>query len=145
MAKIERRQNLKACWDEIWEKMIHQGDVGTASYAIFPKLVQAYASKERGSEIYAYAVVLEEGREERRNPDVPDWLQDDYDHGLVTLREMAFEDLRRPQKTAKLAQILAFLASQAGSLGLCVAIGNLDMNEFAMETLDRYGESLSDL
>lgn len=145
MARLKRSGSLSSCWSEIWERMHHQGDVGTASYAIVPTLVEAHAKRPRSADIYAYVALLEECREERRNPEMPDWLEDDYECALVRLRELAFEDLRGRQPAGRLAAILSFLAAQAGCLGVSVAVGNLGMSEYAMNALAQYGESLDDI
>lgn len=143
--RLRSGRGLSACWEEVWERYHHQSDVGTASYAIVPAIVDAYASRPRTWEPYAYVAILEECREEKDNPDMPDWLEDDYDHALVRLRELAFEDLRAPQPTGRLAHLLSFLAAASGSLGLAVAIGNLEMNDYACDVLERYGEKLKDV
>ena len=102
ISRLRKGGALKRCWDEIFDKMHHQGDVGTASYALVPVLVDVYTARPRTWEIYSYIATLEEAREENHNPDLPDWLQDDYDHALVRLRELAFEDLRMPQRAGML-------------------------------------------
>lgn len=145
IARFRKRKSLTTCWDEVWETMHHQGDVGTASYALVPPIVDVYAKRARGWEVYSYVAKLEACREERRNPDMPDWLADDYARALVRLREMAFEDLRQKRGAGMLVCIFAFLAACCRSLGLSVAVHDLDMNEHSMESLERYGESLNDL
>jgi len=142
--RIRKAKSLTRCWETIWERMHHQGDVGEASYAIVPALIEVYAGRARTWEIYSYAALMEECREETDNPEMPDWLKDEYDHALVRLRDLAFEDLRSRHAAGMLSAIFAFLAAQAGSLGLSVAIHNLGDNEVATDDLARYGESLND-
>lgn len=141
---LQSRRNLLATWDTIWDRMHHQGNVGTASYVLVPALVEACQSRKRSWATYGYAALMEDCREDRRNPEVPDWLQDEYDHAMTRLREMAFEDIRSKPATGTLAQIFSFIAAHAGRLGLSTAVGNLEMNEWAMTALDRYGETLDD-
>ncbi len=56
--------------DHLWENLYHQGDVGIASYAAVPSLVTAGA--------LSLASAIEVAREKKRNPELPEWLQDEY-------------------------------------------------------------------
>jgi hypothetical protein len=45
LQKIERREDAAAAWQELWEELHHQGDVGDASYAAVPELVRIHRSE----------------------------------------------------------------------------------------------------
>src|SRR5688572_18835133 len=67
--------DLNSCWDEIWDKLHHQGDVDTASYAALPHLIRMSGALKRDWNIYSYAttISLEAGRE--RNPAIPNFME----------------------------------------------------------------------
>jgi hypothetical protein len=39
LRKLESQQDTPTAWEELWEQLHHQGDVGDASYAAVPELV----------------------------------------------------------------------------------------------------------
>src|SRR5688500_1463687 len=62
-------------WEELWNELHHQGDVGEASYAaltVIAELARAVAS--RGWNVYALAATIETERHAQRNPSLPTWL-----------------------------------------------------------------------
>ena len=61
--------------DELWGNLYHQGDVGSASYAAVPKLVEA-------GELSLVAAI-EVARHEAHNPEVPSSLLHAYEVALA--------------------------------------------------------------
>jgi len=59
---------------ELWENLYHQGDVGLASYASVPTLVQA-------GEL-SLVSAIEVARQSKSNPELPDFLKTDYNQAL---------------------------------------------------------------
>ena len=87
--KILENQNQpsEAVWNELWENLYHQGDVGIASYAAVPQIFRIYREKKwLDYHLPNFAAAVEEARTEERNPVVPDWLAQDY---FGALRETA--------------------------------------------------------
>ena len=44
LRKLENQQDTASAWEELWEELHHQGDVGDASYAAVPELVRIHRS-----------------------------------------------------------------------------------------------------
>ena len=42
LRKLESQQDTATAWQELWEDLHHQGDVGDASYASIPELVRIH-------------------------------------------------------------------------------------------------------
>jgi hypothetical protein len=42
LTKLETESDTAIVWDELWEELHHQGDVGDASYAAAPHIVRIY-------------------------------------------------------------------------------------------------------
>jgi hypothetical protein len=82
-------------WDEIWENLHHQGDVGEASYAAVPCMVSILkASDQRDWNFYGFVATVEVERHRKKNPPMPDWLQNGYRAAWSQLCELALHDLQ---------------------------------------------------
>ena len=133
-----------ACWDEAWNELHHQDDIGEASYAVLPYLVMLFDGRKRDFNLYGYAATLEECRGRGNNPDLPDWLSADYRAAQDKLLDLAIADLRSGTNGVELRAILSFVAGFGGAPGLSAVLTNLDQCEGALAILGEYGESLYD-
>ena len=71
-------------WEEIWNELHHQGDVGSASYAVMPWLLKIYQEKDWiDFQLPGYAFAVEQPRLNPANPKVPDWLAAEYDAAII--------------------------------------------------------------
>jgi hypothetical protein len=103
-------------WDRLWDELHHQGDVGDASYAAVPLLVEAH--RKRGvAEWNTYAIVsiIELARTERGNPDVPAWLSDEY---FEAIRKLSKSGICEIAEVDDLELVRAILGTIALSKGL---------------------------
>jgi hypothetical protein len=95
LRKLENQQDIAAAWEELWEELHHQGDVGDASYAAVPELVRIHRiGRAANRNVYAMVAIIELARTESENPDVPDWLSDDYFRSIQELAQMGSETKR---------------------------------------------------
>ena len=46
LQKLENGISMSEAWDELWQELYHQGDVGVASYASVPQLVRIHREKQ---------------------------------------------------------------------------------------------------
>lgn len=87
LARLERGEDV---WEELWQELHHQGDVGDASYASVPHLVRiCSALPERDSNLYELVSTIEVERHRRSNPQVPEWLWRDFQRRRVGDRRVA--------------------------------------------------------
>ena len=106
-------------WDELWEELHHQGDVGEASYAAIPQLVGWHiANPSRDWNIYALAVTIEQARRSIDNPPLPPWLLDPYEAAWRDLATRAISDLVAAEDEDLVSSIFAVLALSKGKMGL---------------------------
>ena len=87
LARLETEQDTATVWHELWDELHHQGDAGEASYAAIPHLVRIH--RRRGVvdwNTYAIVAIIELVRTETKNPQIPEWLEQDY---LRAIRELA--------------------------------------------------------
>ena len=90
LKRLENESDTSQVWQELWDELHHQGDVGDASFAADPYLVRAY--QRRGVvdwNTFAIVAVIELARKEGTNPDLPGWLEEGY---FNAIRELATQD-----------------------------------------------------
>lgn len=102
-------------WQELWEELYHQGDVGTASYASVPKLT--VLERERAApewNTYALVASIELARHARSNPPIPDWLERTYDDALTALAADATLKLPMATSNEEVRSMLSIIAISKG-------------------------------
>jgi len=105
----------RSVWDELWEELHHQGDVGEASYAAVSEIVRVYALQSRPDwNVYALAATIEEARHGGANPPLPTWLAADYHRAWKDLEAKALSDLPAASDDELVSSILAVLALSKG-------------------------------
>jgi len=126
--------NITAAWDELWQGLHHQGDVGEASYAAVPELVRVHEARRASDwNTYAIAATIEEARQNERNPAVPDWLLPDYEAAWRNLQVLALAEFPDATSDELIHSIMAVLA---------LAKGRITLGRMAMLTEDERAEML---
>ncbi|MCB9852279.1 MAG: hypothetical protein H6819_04220 [Phycisphaerales bacterium] len=138
---VEFGFNMQPAWDELWENLFHQGDVGEASYAAIPFLVRVHADYDRQDwNLYALAAAIDLARDEADNPPVPDWLRQDYDAAWAALLALALKQMPRAKSTEEVRSILSVIAIAKGQRELGSVIQATQGEERVVEFLrDYYG------
>src|SRR5947207_8410646 len=102
-------------WQKLWTELHHQGDVGEASYAAIPVLVNLYRNRERVDwNLFALAAVIEVERHRKTNPALPDWLAEEYHEGWKHLTQLALTALDAPASKEVVRSALGVLAISGG-------------------------------
>jgi hypothetical protein len=115
LRKLEHYDNDEAAWQELWEELHHQGDIGDASYAAVPELVRIHRSEGAADwNLYAMVAIIELARTESKNPEVPDWLREDYFGSIQELARMGTNDVLSAHDTETKRAILGVVAIAAG-------------------------------
>jgi hypothetical protein len=116
LSKLEANTDTRAAWHQLWEGLHHQGDVGEASYAAVPHLVRIY--RQRGVfdwNTYGIVGTIELERGQRKNPDLPKWLEDDYFQAFRDLAEVGAAEILRAKNPEDIRAVLGILALAAGA------------------------------
>src|ERR1700722_193510 len=59
-------------WNIVWNELDHQGDVGEASYALVPYLVDHQSRRqELDEQVFYFCAIVELQQPETRNPPIP--------------------------------------------------------------------------
>jgi hypothetical protein len=127
LSRLERGDDV---WDELWQELHHQGDVGEASYASVPHLVRIGASlTNRDWNVYALVSTIEVERHRKSNPPVPEWVRADYEKALTDLLALGLMDLGRTEDALTMRSILGAVALARGALKLGAWIAFADESE----------------
>ena len=115
LARLEMGQDTMSAWHDLWEELHHQGDVGDASYAAVPQLVRIH--RQRGSvdlNTYALVAIIESARTEAKNPQVPQWLEQEYFAAIRELAEIGTAEILVAEKDEEAQAILSVIAIAKG-------------------------------
>ena len=116
LQRLESDAGAKAAWDEVWQELYHQGDIGEGSLVAVPHLVRIH--HQRGVpdwNTYALVATIELARGKGSNPDVPDWSRAAYDQALRDLAQIGLKELPRAAGQETVRSILGFLAIVYGA------------------------------
>lgn len=115
LAKLESGRDTATTWHELWGELHHQGDVGEASYAAVPHIVAIH--RKRGVvdwNTYAIVACIESARTERKNPNVPEWLERDYFLSIQELAAIGIAEISRTDEPEAVRAILSVVAISKG-------------------------------
>jgi hypothetical protein len=129
-------------WAEFWNELHHQGDIGEASYAAVPYLVEM--QKTQGTldwNFYALVSTIEIERHRKSNPAIPeaipDWLMDGYQGAWSELAEFAWRDFSNASDALTQRAILGAVALSKGLLKCGALLSTFDESEM-QEILETY-------
>jgi len=115
LKRLEAEYDTTEVWHELWDELHHQGNVGEASFAAVPFLVASY--RERGVinwNTYAIVAIIELARKNGENPDVPQWLAEDYFQAIRKLAETGATEILRAETAEDARAILSVIAVERG-------------------------------
>jgi hypothetical protein len=129
---LARMEAGESVWDELWEELHHQGDVGVASYAAIPQIVRI-SEAQRGFDwnLYSFAATVEIERHRKSNPALPDWLASSYKAAWEGLVKLALSDLAGKPDELTLRSALSVIALGRGDLKLGALLNYADTAEVA--------------
>lgn len=115
LRKLETERDIAAVWQELWDELHHQGDIGEASFAAVPCLVEIH--RRRGAidwNTYAIVSIIELARKNGENPDVPKWLEEDYFGAIRTLAQIGAVEVLQTAEQETVRAILSIVALTKG-------------------------------
>jgi hypothetical protein len=141
LRELERAGDVQLIWDELWNELHHQGDVGVASYAAVPQLVRIAKARNLADwNLFALASTIESARHEEHNPSLPDWLEPSYSAAWQDLQMLALDRLRSETDEVTTRSILAVIAIAKGLSKLGRLLSEFDAGEIE-ELYDQLYES----
>ena len=118
-----------AAWDELWNQLHHQGDLGTASFAAVPVLVAIFERSERIWQFYAILALIEQERFRQSNPRLPDWIERAYHEASAKAHLLALRDLATTRDALTVRSALTVVAFAAGDVKVGALLNSLDQSE----------------
>ena len=103
-------------WNELWDSIYHQGNIGDSAFAAAPHLVRIHLSHGVVNwNTYALLSAIELARGRNGNPEAPDWAQPAYSDALQQLATQGLAELPRSRRRETTRSILGFLAIAFGA------------------------------
>jgi hypothetical protein len=133
-------ENVATAWSELWNELHHQGDVGEASYASVPHLVEI--QKQHGDldwNAYALMAVIEIERHRPRNPPLPEWLAPAYESAWKDVLDVALRDYAVTTDPLTARAILGVLALCKGLPNIGTLVATFDESETKKIVDDLFG------
>jgi len=120
---ISVKQAPDELWDDLWSRILHQGDVCEASYAAVPHLVTiARDPAQTRWQLLALPAAIEAARLMGRAPEIPIDLATAYHTAIGALVEISFGRAQVPWDHLTGQAVLASLAASKGLGALAEAI-----------------------
>jgi hypothetical protein len=117
-------------WDELWQELHHQGDIGVASYAAIPQIIRiCEGCDSRDWNLYALAATVEIERHRKGNPELPEWLEASYREAWNGLVKLALADLAGKLDELTLRSALSVVAIGRGDRKLGALLNHADTDE----------------
>jgi hypothetical protein len=111
LKRLDGERDTAAVWQELWNELHHQGDVGEASFAAAPHIVRIYRNRKTLDwNAYAIVAVIELARNKDGNPDVPEWLKEQYFGAISELAERGISELPLARDPDTCRAILSIVA-----------------------------------
>jgi hypothetical protein len=115
LAKLEAGQDIESTWHDLWDELHHQGDVGEASYASVPHLVEIHRKSGLVDwNTYAIVAIIELARKKGNNPGLPKWLEEDYFRAIQELAESGAAEIWRTAEPEAVRAILSVICIAKG-------------------------------
>ena len=125
---------MQPVFEELWEELHHQGDVGIASYLAVPQLARIAKEKDVFDwNILGLCAVIEQQRHLAANPQLPKEFSEYYDNGLNELKSFILSKIGKPLDSETFRIACSTLATVSGEIKLGKAILELEgstMDEF---------------
>jgi len=130
LRKLEAGETAESAWQELWDELHHQGDVGEASYASVPHLVRIQAQSSTVDwNPYALISTIEIERHRSGNPPLPKWLEEDYRQAWQKVIEIGTRDICKADNPLAVRAILGAVALGKGNVELGAFIAHSDASE----------------
>lgn len=102
-------------WKIVWNELHHQSDVGEASYALVPYLVDhQLRQRELDEQLFCFCVLVELQQPENGNPPIPPEIELSYAMAMRRLPVIGAEQLRRSCSEAVVMGVAAACALAGG-------------------------------
>jgi hypothetical protein len=111
LKQLETSPDLQEVWDQLWDELVHQGDIGTASLVSVAHLVRLHLDRQSPDwNVYLMVSLVELRRGQGENPDTPAWAAADYQTSISALSDRGLLELPLASDSETKRAILGLLA-----------------------------------
>lgn len=142
---LEQEVDVPGAWDELWNELHHQGDIGEAAYAALPHIVEIHELRGVADwNTYAIAATIELARDNPNNPAIPVELSTFYDVAWQRLVRIGLREFESATDETLVTSILAVLAIGKGlrTLGFLAVEFNEDGRRGWIRMVDEMNAAL---
>jgi len=130
---------ISKVWDELWNELHHQGDVGIASYLAVPQLVRIGIKKDLFDwNLLGICSVIEQQRHLVDNPNLPVEFEDYYKKGLSDLKTFVIKNLTNNLDKITSIMALAAIATCDGQIKIGKAILEMEDEDLLNDFLEQF-------
>jgi len=127
LQSVADREEMQTIFDELWENLHHQGDVGLASYLAVPQLINICIHKKSLDwNFIGLCVLIENCRLDGHNPELPKEYDDIYFASLTQFEKYLLLNFKNITDRTALRLTLALFATVNGQPALGKALEKLD-------------------
>jgi hypothetical protein len=147
LKRLQNNFDDHEAWDELWDNLHHQGDIGEASYAVVPILIQMQRENNIVNwNFYSLISTIEIERHRKSNPKIPQWLLSDYNHAWQDLLNIADRDFKKAEDPLVIRSILGAMALAKRQIKLGIYLSYADESEIddIVEDRDGWSENYSE-
>ena len=127
---LQKSPRDPVAWKSLWNELHHQGDVGTASYAVAVRLINMRRSGVVFDwNFYALIACIEVCRFSSGNPPLPQWLEGPYRDAWEAVSALCWQDMQAETQADLLRAYLATLALAKGATNLGQMLIKIDESE----------------
>jgi hypothetical protein len=142
LRKLEQTSDpviIKGIWEELWNELHHQGDVGLASYLAVPQLVRIEKQKKLFDwNLLGLCSIIEQQRHLGANESLPIEFYTYYSEGLEGLKLFVLDNLNQDLDDTTYTIALGTLATCTGRPKLGKAIIELEDENVMDEFLEQF-------
>jgi hypothetical protein len=141
LKQLEQAETLEAAnlvYQELWNELHHQGDVGLASYYALPHLVRIAKQTHLVDHNVLSLVTVIELQRPKNNPKLPKALSAEYYAAIRDLEELAKISMKQDWDLGSAVSALSAIALAKNQVKLANLILNLDSEEEIDELLKNY-------
>jgi hypothetical protein len=132
-------KEIDIIWQELWQELHHQGDVGVASYLAVPQIIKISVEKQLYNyNVLAICSVIEQQRHNPKNPKLPEEYFSYYHEGLKNLKELVIKNLKKELDYITYTCSLSALATCDGQIELGKAILQMEDKNILDEFLEQF-------
>ena len=140
LIRLYKNTDDDEAWKELWNQLHHQGDIGQASYAAVPHILEIERRAEHFNwNGFALIAVIEHCRQKNEAPEIGE-IADGYEKAWEDLLKVIATDTQESWNETLTSSILSCIAFSRGQRALACAAMEIETERTAKEFLKWHQE-----